>query len=273
MPKKVRTCIVCGKEFFGKYPGRRGNLVCSEECRRKRITQSKLKGQYVRCEQCGKEFWVRPSRIEKGVRYCSRECQEAARKEKRITKICKHCGQAYEVTQAHKNSKYCCRECHDKSQVQRMKVICSICGKEMERKPSWVAKNKAHLCSEECYKRYFLERIIFFQSRTNTKPERMFNEQTPENIDQTSGGQFYINFSNGKIKNPDFIVRPVNQTKKVIEIFGRYWHKPEEEVELVERYKEVGYDCLVLWEDEVYDGTYQEKLRNFLDKDLCRLNQ
>ena len=92
----------------------------------------------------------------------------------------------------------------------------------------------------------------------------MFNEQTPAHIDQTSDGKFFINFTNGKVKNPDFIVRPVKETKKVIEIFGRYWHKAEEEAELTERYAEVGYKCLVIWEEEVYNGTYHEKLEQFL---------
>lgn len=273
MPKKIRTCIVCGKEFFGKYPGRRGNLVCSEECRRQRISESKMKGQYIRCEECEKEFWVSPSRLSRGVKYCSRECQERARKKKRIKKTCEECGAEYIVTQSHQESRYCSVACYDKAQINRVKVNCTICGKELERTPSQAARSNAALCSEECIKKYFLERIVFFQSRTNTKPERMFNEQTPKHINRTSGGQFYINFSNGKVKNPDFIVRPVNKTKQVIEIFGRYWHKPEEEAELIEKYRQAGYDCLVLWEDEVYKETYQDKLRTFLDKDLCRLSQ
>lgn len=272
MAKKIRTCIVCGKQFIGKYPGKRGNLVCSEECRRRRITQSKLKGKYIRCEQCGKEFWVKPYRLARGVRYCSIECQAKAWQQKHITKTCEVCGAEYTVKQSLKSSRYCSKECHDKAQMKRVKAFCTICGREVERTPSWLSKNKAVLCSPECYKTYFLERIVFFQSRTNTKPERILNEQTPEYIDRTSGGQFYINLPNGKIKNPDFIVRPVNKTKKVIEVFGRYWHRPEEEQELIELYKQAGYDCLVIWEEEIYDGTYQDKLQAFLDKGVCRPN-
>jgi hypothetical protein len=57
--------------------------------------------------------------------------------------------------------------------------------------------------------------------------------------------------------NPDFI--NANGEKKIIEIFGDYWHservkhrtKEEEEQLRCSRYAEYGYDTLIIWENEV----------------------
>jgi len=262
---KEKTCAICGKKFLSKYD-RWENSVCSETCRRKIISQSKLKGQYKQCLWCGEDFWVKPSQINKR-KHCNIKCLRETEKSNHRTLICQWCGKEMKVNKiADWNKKYCSVECHDKAQVKRIIVPCTICGKLIERYPSIVKRQNVFLCSKECYSKYFLERVVFFQSRTNTKPERMFNEQTPEYINQTSDGKFFINFNNGKIKNPDFIVRPVNETKKVIEIFGRYWHEPKEEQELINHYREVGYNCLVIWEEEVYDQTYSEKLEAFLSE-------
>jgi LmbE family N-acetylglucosaminyl deacetylase len=52
-------------------------------------------------------------------------------------------------------------------------------------------------------------------------------------------------------KNPDFIVKG---TRKLIEIYGNYWHTKEEEKERVKYFEDRGYQCLVLWENEIYDS-------------------
>ena len=65
-------------------------------------------------------------------------------------------------------------------------------------------------------------------------------------------------FINGHSKNADFTFH--NKTK-VIECFGNFWHThprnigdltPEEhEREIVKNYKDIGIDCLVIWENEI----------------------
>ena len=61
-------------------------------------------------------------------------------------------------------------------------------------------------------------------------------------------------------KNPDFM--NVSSKKQVIEIFGYYWHDPSFlpslfpnrlREELIAHYKRYGFDCLVLWEYDVYN--------------------
>lgn len=52
-------------------------------------------------------------------------------------------------------------------------------------------------------------------------------------------------------KLPDFI--NYNGGKQIIELFGDYWHEPEEEEERKKIFAEFGYDTLIIWEHELKD--------------------
>ena len=64
----------------------------------------------------------------------------------------------------------------------------------------------------------------------------------------TGNGKFFVRLAANRIKNPDFVAMA---ERKVIEVFGRYWHKSEEEAQLITAYHAAGWDCLVIWEDEL----------------------
>ena len=49
--------------------------------------------------------------------------------------------------------------------------------------------------------------------------------------------------------NPDFT--HCNGIEQVIEVFGDYWHQGENPQNLVDKYKQLGIDCLVIWEHEL----------------------
>lgn len=91
------------------------------------------------------------------------------------------------------------------------------------------------------------------QPRSMTKPEQradrilrfMCSPYTP--FTYTGDRKFWLTLPSGKPKNPDFTA-PV--LKKVVEVFGRYWHRGEDPAHLIEQYRQIGWDCLVLWEDE-----------------------
>lgn len=61
-------------------------------------------------------------------------------------------------------------------------------------------------------------------------------------------GDYIVEFEDRR-KVPDFIA--TNGEKKVIEVFGDFWHKEVEEQSLIKSYTKAGYDCLVIWEHEV----------------------
>ena len=50
-------------------------------------------------------------------------------------------------------------------------------------------------------------------------------------------------------KNPDFM--NVNGKKKLIELFGDYWHKGEDPQIRIDFFKQFGFDTLVIWEKEL----------------------
>jgi predicted transcriptional regulator len=88
--------------------------------------------------------------------------------------------------------------------------------------------------------------------------------------DKNPEGIFYL--KNGRVKNADFI--SPNKTK-VIECFGDFWHghkrnignqTPEDHMkEVINNYKEIGVDCLVIWENELKNKeNLQLKIHKFL---------
>lgn len=82
------------------------------------------------------------------------------------------------------------------------------------------------------------------------KPEsfilNLLNELYPGEWKYTGDFSFMING-----KNPDFT--NCNGQKKLIEIFGDYWHRNENPEDRKKIFKEFGYETLVLWETELRD--------------------
>lgn len=63
--------------------------------------------------------------------------------------------------------------------------------------------------------------------------------------------------------NPDFV--NVNGRKQVIELFGEYWHKQEEEARRIKVFAEYGFNALVVWQAELADlAALQVKLEAFV---------
>jgi len=63
-------------------------------------------------------------------------------------------------------------------------------------------------------------------------------------------------------KNPDFI--NVNGQKKLIELYGEMWHKPEEEQQRIDHFKQFGFSTLIVWAKELKNiDELKQKLINF----------
>lgn len=61
-------------------------------------------------------------------------------------------------------------------------------------------------------------------------------------------GDFQVNIGG---RFPDFI--NVNGRKEVIELFGNYWHTLEEVKPTIDHYKQHGFSCIVIWDEELID--------------------
>ncbi len=63
-------------------------------------------------------------------------------------------------------------------------------------------------------------------------------------------------------KCPDFIDE---KDKKIIEFFGEYWHKPEDEQIRTNHFRKFGYKTLIIWEKEIKsEQKIIEKLKKFI---------
>lgn len=49
---------------------------------------------------------------------------------------------------------------------------------------------------------------------------------------------------------PDFVD---TENRRVFEFFGNFWHHPDDELAWIEAYREKGWECTVLWEDELME--------------------
>lgn len=67
--------------------------------------------------------------------------------------------------------------------------------------------------------------------------------------------------------NPDFV--NTNGKKKIIELFGTYWHKRPEvikrDIRRIKSYKKLGYKTLIIWEHEIKNiNKLHKKLERFI---------
>lgn len=95
----------------------------------------------------------------------------------------------------------------------------------------------------------------------NLKPNKsefllyeVINKLYPNEYKYVGDGQIII-----QGKCPDFI--NINGQKKIIELFGAYWHKKKEEKKRINIFKELGYETLIIWDKELKD---ESKLKNKL---------
>lgn len=111
------------------------------------------------CSQCGKPVWVRPSRIHRAQRFCSKPCHSRwmslnVRGAKtsswaggKLTVTCEQCGQAFFAPRAEER-KYCSPTCVAVSKRRRVERNCEHCGQGF-----YIAPNQAEtarFCSRAC---------------------------------------------------------------------------------------------------------------------------
>lgn len=123
------------------------------------------------------------------------------------------------------------------------------------------------------YKERRLKAIFGGRKLLPNKPEKFLIEFLqkifPNQWKYVGSGNFIIEGTN---KNPDFI--HINQ-KKIIEMFGDYWHgekrtgisNEQHEQERIDHFAKYGYQTLIIWEHELEDiNILQDKLLVFMEK-------
>lgn len=122
-----------------------------------------------------------------------------------------------------------------------------------------IGKATSLLFKTEQYQKKWAEGVLNLPN----KLEKFFDEITPKEVKYTGNGKFFLTLKDGKIKNPDFVIE---HSRKVIELFGDYWHRNDNPQELIQQYNQIGFDCLIFWESEVLNDTQIviDKVNNFI---------
>jgi G:T-mismatch repair DNA endonuclease (very short patch repair protein) len=161
-----------------------------------------------------------------------------------------------------KNTKYTnCQICNNiKSKTNRK--LCVSCAQKIRAK-NYVNGMKGRKLSEE-------HKIKLLQSTKTsfTKPEmKVLDSYSGLGLIYTGDRKKWIRFKDGSFKNPDFIF---GNFQICVEVFGDYWHKNEDPNILVNKYEEVDWRCLVLWEKEIKKHSIyslSERINQFINFD------
>lgn len=103
----------------------------------------------------------------------------------------------------------------------------------------------------------WIQKAMLCACKRPNKPEaiilNILNELYPKQWGYTGNGSFII----GGL-NPDFV--NINGQKKVIEMFGDYWHRNDDSDDRIKIFSGYGYLCLIIWEHEL------ENIKEVTDK-------
>ena len=165
MAKRKFNCDYCNTSF-DRYPGnvKNGkNKFCSKKCRLDFI--NKYKRVKFKCDYCHKESikgrWE--YNLAKKKHFCDMNCAKLYRgnidpishpKLKGKFVDCSVCGESvYKYPTFLKKNKtiFCSNKCYGRSMVERMIFNCETCGKIVERNKSKYSQFKSHFCSLKCY--------------------------------------------------------------------------------------------------------------------------
>ena len=227
------------------------------------------------CEQCGKEFKVKPSRIKYGGgKYCSKDCWNK-KQSKKIEKICEICGKKIMVSPSRirDNKKYFCsikckglwlsenfkKNINPNWKGGKIKRFCQECNKEFYVSRYRIKIGCGNFCSISCASK--VTRRKTKMPTHHTKPELIFEEICKKyNLDfhYVGDGSLWIGKKGEKRLNPDFI--EANGKKICVEIMGDYWHSPLLNPKLPEQanlkyrerhYKKYKWESIFIWESDL----------------------
>lgn len=142
----------------------------------------------------------------------------------------------------------------------KMKISKSESGKEVSRKTrKIISKNqKRNFKNPEFLEAYKKARKV----KPNKKEKILIELFKIHNFPYQYVGNFKF-WIDGR--NPDFL--NINGQKKVIELFGDYWHKlegRETPKQRIRHFNKFGFDCLIIWERELAKSEeVMEKIRRF----------
>jgi predicted XRE-type DNA-binding protein len=134
------------------------------------------------------------------------------------------------------------------------RVTCHQCGVSYTR-PLSALNEKFHFCGNACHRAYSLEHGIIPGRRPNLSEEKLLSL-----LHEISDDWRYIGDGSKIIygRNPDFWDGKTN----LIEFFGEPWHPRSDEEERITHYRKHGYNCMVVWWEELIENKKTHALEN-----------
>lgn len=276
-PSTFFKCVVCGKRIrlieSNAKRSKSGKHYCSKKCKYEGISFHSRSGKKVKCKCCNNTFYKPKHSLRK---YCSFRCRSydpeyrqkiSETKDRKVKINCAECKRDIKVhryrVQKSQNL-FCsihCRALYSRGKISKKRngkeVNCSYCGKLVYRAKYRLEKYNCWFCSMECMNKQTTQFLV-----RPTKPEKMFMKLIKEfdlPYNYVGDGKFWI----GNL-NPDFIHK---NSKKVVEIFGDYWHNPKlnknckkknTEKGRKKAFKKRGYVCTVIWEKDFNSRNWKE---------------
>jgi hypothetical protein len=304
MPKI--KCDYCGKSIERAYweLKRLKHFFCDSSCYKKwlslRMKESgnpNWKGSTldVKCSYCGKKLRRSLYYSRDGNFFCNFRCLSNFRKGRmkgrksprwkpRVKVSCSFCGKILMKRQWYVNKYkhiFCSKECrrkwlssYIKENRPRTKITertCKVCGKKFIIPIAWVrrkGRNGGSFCSRKCQNVWLLQHI-----RRPNKSEKLLDEIIQQHIpgEWSYNGDYRKKVSIGG-RIPDWV--NINGQRKIIELFGVFFHdpkissfkiKPRKTVRVtVQHYRKYGYQCLIIWDYELKSPEKViEKIRSF----------
>lgn len=200
---------------------------------------------------CGREFQAWRYRAAK-ARFCSLSCANLAKRNtwtetrsevgSRVTLTCKWCEEDFVVKPYRAGALYCSRTCKDADKKRETRSC--FCGVAFVVYPS----NKQKFCSIGCA----------HAGRARSSAAELSLKPYLEPLGYTSNDDHPLYFTGiRRVRVPDYVN---SRERKIVEVFGEYWHrdqvlpkgkKHETPEECVEWYRKLGWDCQVVWVEEL----------------------
>lgn len=198
----------------------------------------------IKCNNCGKEFYITKSRFEKNMTHCCcKQCSIDLKKSiAREKRKCLHCGKDF-IALKRTEQKFCCVECHNIWQKGKnvgvnnpkftsQEMQCDYCNKTIYVPPHRIKKGVSHFCSEECRKKWYSQ--IWSQSEDwKIKSKIRAVQIMKQNPVRNSTPQIFVNnilddmglkYENEYDCKYFSIDNYLMDSGLMIEIMGDYWH-------------------------------------------------
>ena len=155
----------------------------------------------------------------------------------RIKKICLNCKNTFYVPKCFDKRKFCSMDCWRKvaefSEESKLKM----------------SKSQLEILKDPQKKKEYLHRILdnihIRPNKVETLLLKLLTQHFPN--EWVYSGDYTVEIER---KSPDFFnIHP--QKKKIIEVFGDYWHRGENPQDKINFYNKWDFDCLVIWESEL----------------------